>query len=31
MAVFADALADVEANVALIRRQILVSGGRGAA
>jgi signal transduction histidine kinase len=27
VAVFADALADVEANVALIRRQILVSGG----
>jgi signal transduction histidine kinase len=27
VAVFADALADVEANVALIRRQILISGG----
>ena len=27
VAVFADALSDVEANVALIRRQILVSGG----
>jgi signal transduction histidine kinase len=27
VAVFADALADVEANVSLIRRQILVSGG----
>ena len=31
VAVFADALADVEANVALIRRQILVSGARRAA
>ena len=29
VAVFADALADVEANVALIRRQILISGAAG--